>query len=270
MTSSSNNQPVGFFDSGVGGLTVLEAFLETTDHLSYHYLADTAHCPYGDRPLEEVRDFALAATGSLVEAGCKTVVMACNISSSVALEPARSRYPDVTIHGLINQNLARAVAGQSKSDRVGVLATSGTVKSNRYSELLNDYDLKVIQQACSPLVPLVESGQLKGPIVEQTLRPLLQPLLDADVDTVVLGCTHYPFLIPALKKLLPDQVKIVDPGRVLADRAAPEFKTNGKRSAGKFWATGEQESLYSLVPCLPTVEINEIQPADLESPALSV
>ncbi len=249
MTSSSDEkQTVGFFDSGVGGLTVLNAFLEQAGSFSFHYLADTAHCPYGDRPLEEVKEYALAATNFLVSRGCQTVVMACNISSSIALEEARRRHPGVSVSGLVNENLGSVVNQQAANDKVGVLATSGTVKSNRYAEVLSAFGLQVIQQACSPLVPLVEAGELEGHAVKNTLDPLLAPLLEANVSAVVLGCTHYPFLLKPLKKLLPDSISIIDPGEVLAAYLAPRFSGNGDRRPGDFWATGSQESLHELIP----------------------
>ncbi len=248
MSYSETVSPVGFFDSGVGGLTVLSAFLEQAGSFPFHYLADTAHCPYGDRPLDEVKEYALAATDFLVDQGCETVVMACNISSSIALERAQQRHPDITISGLVNENLGRVVEQQVSNDKVGVLATLGTVKSKRYTEVLNEFNLEVIQQACSPLVPLVEAGQLEGREVEDTLKPLLFPLLEADVDAVVLGCTHYPFLLKPLKKLLPDDVSVIDPGKALAGYLAPRLSTNGCRQTKNFWATGSKESLQELLP----------------------
>ncbi len=265
MKSSSEFQPAGFFDSGVGGLTVLEAFRERVGDLDFHYLADTAHCPYGDRPLKEVRRFALASTEFLVEQGCETVVMACNISSSVALDAARQRFPDKNIYGLVNPSLAESVRQQSSQGNVGVLATSGTVKSQRYLDQLEEVGLNVIQQACSPLVPLIESGHLSGPLVKQTLQPLLEPLKKAEVDTVILGCTHYPFLVPVLEQLLSSDVKIVDPANILAERLAVEL-TDGEADGGpqKYWATGEQESLYHLFAELYPAETIDIHSAQLK------
>lgn len=264
MKSSSELTTVGFFDSGVGGLTVLEAFREQVSDLSFHYLADTAHCPYGDRPLPEVKEFALASTEFLVERGCEAVVMACNISSSVALEAARRQFPEVDIYGLVNSPLARAVSEHSSTGNVGVLATSGTVKSGRYREQLETVGLDVTQQACSPLVPLIESGHLSGPLVRQTLEPLLEPLKEAEVDTVVLGCTHYPFLAPVLADLLPAEVELVDPAETLADRLAPELSVApGADDPACYWASGEQESLYQLFARLYPGQEVEVERAEL-------
>ncbi|MFB6346996.1 MAG: glutamate racemase [bacterium] len=170
-------EKVGFFDSGVGGLTVLEASRETISNLSYYYLGDTKHCPYGDRPLAEVRQFALNAVGFLREQDCSQIVMACNISSSIALKPARRQFPDLTIHGLINEDLVNHIKSVTDNGHVGVMATTGTVNSGFYPQQLEPAGLSVHQQACSPLVPMIEAGHHSGPLVRQTLEPLLSPLI---------------------------------------------------------------------------------------------
>lgn len=234
---------IGFFDSGVGGLTVLEASRRTIDNLSFYYLGDTKHCPYGDRPLPEVRQFALNAVGFLAEQGCREIVMACNISSSIALEPAREQFPDRTFHGLINDDLVEEVASRTSNGNVGVLATTGTVSSEFYPKQLEPAGLNVVQQACSPLVPMIEAGHHEGPLVRQTLEPLLAPLQQQNVDTVVLGCTHYPFHAPVIRELLGDDVELVDPGRVMARRLR-ERDVGGEESDKQiFAASGEIESL---------------------------
>ncbi len=235
---------IGFFDSGVGGLTVLEASRRQLENLSFYYLGDTKHCPYGDRPLAEVRQFALEAVKFLTEQGCDEIVMACNISSSIAMKPAREQFPNQTFHGLINDDLVATVAERTRNGRVGILATTGTVKSKFYPEQLEPAGLEVIQQACSPLVPMIESGHLDGPLIRQTLEPLLDPLRRQDVDTIVLGCTHYPFLAPVMRDLLEDHVDLVDPGKVMARR----LQRNHDNSTGSpvqqtFAATGETTSL---------------------------
>ncbi len=267
-SSENSGKPVGFFDSGVGGLTVLQAFREINPGLSFHYFADTAHCPYGDRPLEEVRDFALNAVKFLQDKGCKKIIMACNISSSVALQAARDRFSDLEVHGLVNDSLAVQIDDISRRERVGVLATSGTVKSNSYHDILTARGLEVIQQACSPLVPLIESGHLEGPLVRQTLQPLLAPLLDFEVDTIVLGCTHYPFLKPVIEDLT-GGIEIVDPGRILAERLANSQQSPAQESVNCYWASGETESLVHIfetvynraIPSLNTINPGLISPA---------
>lgn len=239
-------QRVGFFDSGVGGLTVLRGFLQRYPDLSFVYLGDTAHCPYGDRPLAEVTELATEAVDWLIAEGCGPIMFACNISSSVALEPIRDRYPDHETKGLLNDDLARRIRNGSTNNRVGVIATTGTVESGRYRELLEPHGLTVEQQACPQLVPLVESGRTSGSIVRQTLEPLLDPLLDSGIDTLVLGCTHYPFLLEPLNQLLPASVRVVDPGRVLGETTT--LAGNGSRPKRReVRATGSTESLLEVL-----------------------
>ncbi len=235
---------IGFFDSGVGGLTVLEASRRRLPDLSFYYLGDTIHCPYGDRPLPEVRQFALNAINFLKERNCREVVMACNISSSIAVEPAREQFPEMTVHGLINADLVDEVSSRSNNGRIGVLATTGTVNSGFYPEMLQQAGLEVVQQTCSPLVPLIEAGHHEGPLVRQTLQPLLAPLQRQNVDTIILGCTHYPFHAPVIRELLEDDIGIVDPGRVMARRLSDRGVTDpGDTGDGTFAATGEIQSL---------------------------
>ncbi len=263
----SKKTPVGFFDSGVGGLTVLRAFLEKIGDFPFHYLADTANCPYGDRPLPEVKKFALSATDFLVKKGCKTIVMACNISSSIALAAARKKFPGITVHGLVNSHLAGSVKTVSRAGKIGVLATSGTVKSKKYPEVLHARGLRVYQQSCPPLVPLVEAGELSGQRVEKILQELLAPLLDRKIDTLILGCTHYPFLTATVRRLLPPEIKLVDPGKILAENLAPQLQTGSSRQITGVWSTGESRALYQLLRELPKLTNPTVHPTSTDHSA---
>ncbi len=268
MTFYCKKTPIGFFHSGVGGLTVLRAFLTEMGSFPFHYLADSAHCPYGDRPLEEVKRFALEATDYLIEQGCKTVIMACNISSSIALEEAEKNYPDVAVLGLINSFLGETVKQLSTTGRVGVLATTGTVNSQRYPEVLSRYGLEVYQQPCPPLVPLVEAELTTGPEVEKVLKELLENLLKEGPDTIILGCTHYPFLSSSLKKVLPAGIKLLDPGQILAKKLAGTVKSNGKKADFRISSTATNPTLQKLLNQLPgmknsTVTLAETKPIQI-------
>lgn len=257
---------VGFFDSGIGGLTVLEAARRDIDNLSFYYLGDTKHCPYGDRPLAEVRQFALNAVGFLQDQDCSHVVMACNISSSIALEPARKNFSDLTLHGLINDDLVDYVQSVSRNNTVGVMATTGTVNSEFYPQQLEPAGLSVHQQACSPLVPMIEAGHHSGPLVRQTLEPLVSPLLKKNVDTIVLGCTHYPFLKDVIEELIDDSITLVDPGQIMANRIERSLTdANGSRPSRTYAATGETESLSKALEQdykYKNVEIEHVTPEE--------
>lgn len=229
--SWSGEAPIGVFDSGLGGLTVVRRLREELPRESILYVADQAHVPYGGRELSEVRGFACSISEALLGADCKAVVMACNISSATALPVVRLDHPGTPVVGVISPG-AQAAATHSHSGRIGVLATEGTVRTGAYTRALKAVDLEfqVVEVPCPLFVPLVESGEFDTPAAFDAARAYLDPLLRAGVDCVILGCTHYPFLLPALKAIAP-ALPFIDPaeetarevGRLVAatDRAAP-------------------------------------------------
>lgn len=236
--------PVGVFDSGLGGLSVAARILQTLPDERILYFADNAHVPYGERPLEDIQEFAVGITGFLIKKGAKAVVMACNMSSAVALDTARDCYPDVPIIGVIEPG-AKAAVSICDGKPVGVLATTGTVKSGAYErEIIKlDPSVRVAQQACPKFVPLVESGKADSEEAEAAASTYVRPLLSEGCRTIVLGCTHYPFLRKAIEATAGRSVSIVDPaeetalalknillerGLLSAKLAAPhEFYTSG-------------------------------------------
>jgi len=191
--------PIGIFDSGVGGLTVASRILEALPHERLVYVADQFHVPYGGRPLQEVQGFAGAISAALIECGCKAVVMACNISSAVALEGVRALNPNTVMLGMIGPGACRA-SRATNNGRIGVLATAGTVQSGAYTRSLRALDprLTTVEVACPEFVPLVEAGEESSEAAQRAAEQYLAPLREADVDTVILGCTHYPFLTDTL------------------------------------------------------------------------
>ena len=198
---------LGFFDSGVGGLTVLRRVLERHGSVSCVYLGDTARVPYGNRPPAEIRRIAAEVVGWLRDQQVSTVVMACNTTNALARDVAEGQAGGPVI-GLIG-----AAAAMVETRRVGVLATPATVTSAAYSasiEALHPGAL-VVEQACPAFVPLIEAGDCSSDELRQVAKAYLDPLLAASVETIVLGCTHYPLLIPLLKQLLPDAIQLVDP-----------------------------------------------------------
>ncbi len=193
--------PVGIFDSGVGGLSVLRAVREFMPEQDILYLADQAHVPYGPRPLIQVREFAEGITRFLLDRGARLIVVACNAASAASLHYLRNTFPDVPFVGM--EPAVKPAAEQTRSGVVGVLATPATFQGALYASVLERFarDVTVLQDTCPGLVAEVESGNLEEDAVREILTNALTPMLQAGIDTVVLGCTHYPFVIPLIQEI---------------------------------------------------------------------
>ena len=188
-----SDAPIGIFDSGVGGLTVARAILDQLPNESTLYIGDTARGPYGPRPLAQVREFALETLDFLVDQGVKALVIACNTASAAMLRDARERY-SVPVIEVIQPAVRRAVAA-TRSGRIGVIGTQATVDSKAYLDAFAAApNLNITSVACPLFVEFVERGETSGPQITEVARTYLKPVIDADIDTLVLGCTHYPLL----------------------------------------------------------------------------
>ncbi|MHB9038194.1 MAG: glutamate racemase [Armatimonadota bacterium] len=203
---------IGVFDSGLGGLSVAAQIIKLLPNEQIVYFADNAHVPYGERPLDEIRGFALEITRFLIQKGAKAVVMACNMSSAVALDASRESFSDTPILGMIEPG-AKAAVEVAGNAPIGVLATSGTVKSGAYERLIHKLDPErlVVQQGCPKFVPLVETGKAESEEAEAAACDYVAPLLRQGCQTIILGCTHYPFLRRAIERAAGSGVTIVDP-----------------------------------------------------------
>lgn len=212
MPPRQDPRPIGVFDSGVGGLTVLSAVHRRLPGEPTLYVGDNARTPYGPRPAEEVRRFTLEAVQWLLQQDVKLLVLACNTATARALEDVR-RAASVPVVGVIRPG-AVATAAATRSRAVAVMATAGTVESGAYPAALMEADasLEVLQLACPELVPMVEAGVLDGRRAESVLRAYLEPVLAAQpaTDTLLLGCTHYPLLRPTIARIVGDGVAVVD------------------------------------------------------------
>lgn len=216
-------RPIGFFDSGVGGLTVLREVIRRLPGESTVYLGDNARAPYGPRSDDEVKRFSAECLDQLAARDVKAIVVACNTSSAVALPDLRLRYP-VPILGVVRPG-ASAAALATRSGRVAVIATPATVRSHAYFQHIKDENpfIEVTELATPELVPLVEAGQLEGPHVEEVLRRSLAPLADAaeeGLDTLLLGCTHYPLLASLIGEVMGPNVAIIDSASATASALA--------------------------------------------------
>ena len=243
----SDPRPIGVFDSGVGGLTVLREILRRLPFESTVYLGDNARAPYGIRTDDEVRQFSVQALDALVRRQVKALVVACNTSTSVALADFRRRY-DLPVLGVVRPGAA-AAALATRTRRVGVIATPATVRSRAYFNAIKDENpaVEVYEHATPTLVPLVEAGRLSGPDVDEAVRLALAPLLgernedgefifplppSARIDTLLLGCTHYPLLAGVLRGCVGESVAIVDSATATASSLAELLSVNGLEAPG--------------------------------------
>lgn len=229
--SGGDPRPIGVFDSGVGGLTVVSSLLAHLPGESILYLGDTARLPYGSKSQATVARYTRRNVGFLVERGVKAVVIACNTASAVALSAVEAPVP---LWGVIEPGARRAAA--ASRGRVGVIGTEGTVASDAYGRALRALrpELAVASQACPLFVPLVEEGWGDDPITEEIARRYLAPLLAAEIDTLVLGCTHYPLLAPVLARVVGPEVALVDSAESTAKEVAGGLAAAGLAApAGK-------------------------------------
>jgi glutamate racemase len=245
--------PLGIFDSGVGGLSVLRAVQRAYPNENLIYLADQAHVPYGPRSLGEVRAFAEDITHYLLDQGAKLIVVACNTASASALHYLRRTFPEVPFVGM--EPAVKTAAEYTQSGVVGVLATTATFQGALYASVIERFanGVTVLQDTCPGLVNQIEAGDLESPQTRAIIKAALDPMLAQGIDTVVLGCTHYPFVIPAIQRIAGPRVRVIDPapaiarqvGRLLDQHSlhAPE----GQSGKVRFLTSGDPERFQSLI-----------------------
>ena len=207
---------IGIFDSGSGGLSVLKEILKVLPSEKYIYFSDDAYCPYGGRSREYIIDRSLKIVKALVDKGAQAIVVACNTATGAAIQILRENWPDMPIIGM--EPAIKPAVALSKKAVVGVLATESTLHSDKYISTRDRYakGVKVVEHSGEGFVELVESARLEGPEVEALVKKSLEPLLDAGADVIVLGCTHYPFLLPVMKSVAGPGVQFVDPAPSVA------------------------------------------------------
>src|SRR6266567_873848 len=241
-----SDAPIGVFDSGAGGLTILSALRKELPFENYVYFGDTAHCPYGTRSEEDIIALSVQANKFLIEQGAKLIVVACNTASQVALSTLRATF-SVPFIGVVPA--VKPAARVTKKGRIGIAATNQAAKALYLRQLIDEFagGIEVFAVGCPELVALVERGELDGSLVEQTVKEALDPLLKQDVDVIVLGCTHFPALRPMIERIAANQVQIIDSGVAIARRTRAVLDAEGliQISALDRFSCGELEVLCS-------------------------
>ncbi len=246
-----SGRPIGVYDSGVGGLTVSREVWRVLPQERILYLGDTARVPYGGRPARDIERFARQAISYLEMRGCKLVVVACNTTSALALD-GMTRDFAVPLIGVLRPG-AYAASKASRTGRIGVIATEGTVRSGAYERAIRQLlpHAEVFSRACPRLVPLVEAGRAHSGEAVEALREYLEPLVDEDIDVLVLGCTHYPYLEDEIRRIVGPDVTIVDPAGETVKAAAALLAGLGllsetRSGPDEFLVTGEPEKFASV------------------------
>jgi glutamate racemase len=237
-------RPVGVFDSGVGGLSVLREIRARLPHEELIYCADSGFAPYGSRSAEEIRQRSLFLSSFLIEQGCKALVIACNTATAAAAEPLRQQWRQIPIIGM--EPAVKPATAATRTGVVGVLATVGTLASARFAALLDTFgaDVEVVMQPCPGLMECVERGELQAAATRALLRSYVEPLLAADADVIVLGCTHYVFLRELVRSLAGPHVQLIDTGAAVAAQlerkliAYDILSASGTAGCESFWVSG--------------------------------
>jgi glutamate racemase len=248
--------PIGIFDSGVGGLSVLRAIRAQMPEESILYFGDQGHIPYGPRPMEQIRRFSETITDFLLERNAKLIVVACNTASAAALKYLREKFPDTQFVGM--EPAVKPAAETTHTGKVGVLATPATFQGALYASVVERFanGVELYQDTCNGLVQQIEQGNLNGIETREILENALHPMLEKNIDTVVLGCTHYPFVIPLIQEIVGGKVRVIDPAPAVAKQVKRLLEAGGMKNESvskgsvKFYTSGSPAELRSLLPVL--------------------
>lgn len=246
---------IGVFDSGLGGISVLHEIRHLLPAESLIYIADSAHVPYGEKSSAFIVQRSLAISEFLVAQSVKAIVVACNTATAAAVTELRQRWPGLLIVAM--EPAVKPAVHASRSGKIGVLATTGTLRSARFAALLERFasDVEVITQPCPGLVELIEDGQLDSPATRELLSGYVTPLLQAGCDTLILGCTHYPLIKPLLQRLVPSHVQLIDTGGAVARRLRSELGKQGLLTEAQqpqdcFYASGDVKNIEKTIGLL--------------------
>lgn len=247
---------IGVFDSGIGGLSVLRAIRTLIPAQDVLYFGDQGHVPYGPRPMSEVRRFSFAISQFLIEQGAQLIVVACNTASAAALIDLRLAFADMPFVGM--EPAVKPAAEQTQTAKVGVLATPATFQGALYASVVERFaqGVEIYQDTCTGLVQEIEAGRLDGPETRQILNQALQPMLQAGIDTVVLGCTHYPLVIPQIQSICGPQVRVIDPAPAVArqtERLTGQISLQPRQGGSTtYFTSGDPQALRPLLGIFQT------------------
>ena len=243
--------PIGLFDSGVGGTSIWNEIHNLLPNENTIYLADSMNAPYGQKSKEEIIDLSFKNTEFLLNQNCKIIVVACNTATTNAIKELRTKY-DVPFIGI--EPAIKPAALQSKTQTIGILATKGTLNSELFHKsVANHPDVKIIEQIGHGLVQLIENGDIDSAEMEELLKSYLNPMVEKNIDYLVLGCSHYPYLIPQIKKIIPPKIKIIDSGEAVAKQTQKILEQNDllnlskSKSSQIFYTNGEPEVLKNIL-----------------------
>ena len=253
---TNTQSPIGIFDSGIGGISVLRAIREQMPEEAILYFGDQGHIPYGPRPMQQIRDFSEAIARFLLEHGAKIIVVACNTASAAALTYLRDLFPQAQFVGM--EPAVKPAAEHTHTGKVGVLATPATFQGALYASVVERFanGVELFQNTCPGLVQQIEQGNLQGEQTRRILEDALLPMLEKNIDTVVLGCTHYPFVIPLIQDIVGKGVRVIDPAPAVARQTRRLLDARGIRNSSSsrgdisFDTSGDPEKLRSLLPLL--------------------
>lgn len=246
----TNNNPIGVFDSGIGGTSIWSAIHELLPNERTIYLADSKNAPYGQKTKEEIVALSKKNVDFLIENNCKLIVVACNTATTNAIRELRATYniPFIGIEPAI-----KPAATNSKTQVIGILATQGTLNSELFNKTAEMFqNTTIIEQVGHGLVQLIEEGNLNSPEMTQLLETYLQPMIEANIDYLVLGCSHYPYLIPQIKKILPEHIQIIDSGEAVARQTQNVLRekvgfTAAEKSEPVFYVNSNPSVLKSIL-----------------------
>lgn len=264
---TSPRLPIGIFDSGVGGISVLRSVREQMPEESILYFGDQCHVPYGSRSMEQIQRFSDAITRFLLEQEAKIIVVACNTASAAALKYLRETFPRMQFVGM--EPAVKPAAEHTRTGRVGVLATPATFQGALYASVVERFasGVELFQDTCPGLVQQIEQGRLNDKETHRILEKALLPMLKKDIDTIVLGCTHYPFVIPLIQEIVGEGVRVIDPAPAVAKQTRRllegEDLSNASGSKGtiRFYTSGDPDALEFLLPKLlgETGEVEKVE-----------